>query len=212
MSCSGASMNASGASLFTKRPTSRGGGSITGKIGAGSSNKAGRRSQKFSNKRRTKPPSANITDSVSSVATLLQHTTMFPSKQLRPTSSATTTITTTRQQQQQQQQQQRTVLSRRENILNVRAGTTASSNKTTSSSLSCSRSSQQPASRIRELHAGGWGGRGAGGIKDGFVNIKVKDLRTGRSCRIAEYCRDKVCVIDFWMSRSGGSRYVSMDA
>ena len=99
MSCSGASMNASGASLFTKRPTSRGGGSITGKIGAGSSNKAGRRSQKFSNKRRTKPPSANITDSVSSVATLLQHTTMFPSKQLRPTSSATTTITTTRQQQ-----------------------------------------------------------------------------------------------------------------
>lgn len=185
MSCSGASMNASGASLFTKRPTSRGGGSITGKIGAGS--KPARRSQKSSNKRRTKPPSANVTDSVSSVATLLQHTTMFPSKQLRP------------------QQQQRTVLSRRENIL------PASSAKTTSTSLSCARSSR-PASRIRELHAGGWGGRGAGGIKDGFVNIKVKDLRTGRSSRIAEYCRGKVCVVDFWMSRSGGSSYVSMDA
>jgi hypothetical protein len=69
---------------------------------------------------------------------------------------------------------------------------------------------QQP---IRQLHAGGWGGRHAGsGIKDGFVNIRVKNLRTGVSSKISEYCRGKVCVLDFWMTKTGQSSLVSMDA
>jgi hypothetical protein len=56
-----------------------------------------------------------------------------------------------------------------------------------------------------------WGGKWAG-IKDGFANIRVKDLRSGVSKRISEYCRGKVCVIDFWMTKHGGSPFVSMDA
>ena len=46
----------------------------------------------------------------------------------------------------------------------------------------------------------------------GFPNIKVRCLRTGARKRLADYCRGKVCVVDFWMTQHGRSPLVSMDA
>ena len=70
-------------------------------------------------------------------------------------------------------------------------------------------SKARPKSRLRQLYTGGWGGLRGG---SGFPNCRVTDLRTGRRSRMADVCRGKVCVIDFWLTKHGSSPVVSMDA
>ena len=206
MACSGATLTSSGSTLFSRRPNSRVSitSTITGKIGSSSSN--GSKSRRLSSKikRRYNRVSSTLnatSDNISSVATLLNHTEIFPSKKIivppssfldrsaRSARSATTTSSSSC----------RSILGQK-SINNTPSSTTTTTTRT------------KPINRIRQLHACDWGGKHAGDINDGFVNIKVKNLRTNKLSRIAEYCKNKICVIDFWMTKHGGSPLVSMDA
>ena len=202
MSCSGSSMNGHGATLFSRRPTSnRSTGSITGKVGSSKRKKSKTQTRKYN---RVKAGA----DAVSSVATLLHRTEMFPSKTTHapPASSfLDASSKSMRCFQKEERSSSRSILGPK--TLNATATNTFT---TCTRKPPATQTRQQP---IRQLHAGGWGGRHAGsGIKDGFVNIRVKNLRTGVSSKISEYCRGKVCVLDFWMTKTGQSSLVSMDA
>ena len=72
-------------------------------------------------------------------------------------------------------------------------------------------SRRQASQNFSRLALGGWGG--LRGSPNSFPNIRVRCLRSGRQeRRISDYCRGKVCVIDFWMTKHGRSPIVSMDA
>ena len=207
MSCSGSSMSSNGATLFSRRPTSsRSTGSITGKIGSSKRKKSKTQTRKYN---RVKTGA----DAVSSVATLLHRTEMFPSKTvLAPTASSFLDASSKSMRCIQKEER----LSSSRSILGLKTLNATATNTFNATATSCTRkppATQTRQQHIRQLHAGGWGGRYAGsGIKDGFVNIRVKNLRTGVSSKISEYCRGKVCVLDFWMTKTGQSSLVSMDA
>jgi hypothetical protein len=185
-------MNSGSGSLFSRRPNSRAssGKSVTGKISTLNSTYGRKTKRSTKNSKHFNRSSTEATDNVSSVATLLKHTEIFPCQK---------------------------VLTQPSSLLD------ASTRITNQSSFSSSRSvlgqqslntclKTKPVNRIHQLHASGWGGKRAAGAKDWFVNIKVKNLRTNKLGRIAEYCISKICVIDFWMTKHGSSSIVSMDA
>ena len=77
---------------------------------------------------------------------------------------------------------------------------------------SSSTSTSMDPSRVKRLFEGGWGQTHRTSSSRGFPNIKVRCLRTGARRRLADVCRGKVCVVDFWMTKHGRSPIVSMDA
>jgi len=48
--------------------------------------------------------------------------------------------------------------------------------------------------------------------KGGVPNVKVLNLRNGEKSSMKDVCEDHICVIDFWLSRSGSNSAISMDA
>ena len=48
--------------------------------------------------------------------------------------------------------------------------------------------------------------------KNGIPNVKAINLRSGKRTTIKKECEGSVCVVDFWISRTGANSSVSMDA